>query len=475
MPGIITAGGYVPRRRLPRSEIAALFGKGGGRGTRSVASFDEDTTTIGAEAARLALRSAPEGVEPAVLWFATGAPAYLDKTNATAIHAAVRLDSQVPAFDAGTSVRSTAGLLRSALSAPGVSMLVAADIRTGLPTSAEETDSGDGAAAMVIGSSADGPVIAEWLGGWSATEEFVDRWRGPGDAHSHRWEERFGETRYVPLGEEAWRGALKATGVAAGDVDVVVVAGLHARAATTLAKRLDVADGTIRDALSGAVGNTGVAHPLLALTEAIEAADPHQVIALVVLSDGADVFMFRTTDALAHHQPARPVTAQIDAATDVAYSRFLSWRGLVTPEPPNRPSPDRPSSSASARSEDWKYGFVGSRDRSTGAIHLPPARASMAGDHTIDDMDPAPMADAVGTVVTSTVDRLVYSPSPPVVFAVVDFDGGGRMACELTDTDPDEVGIGTRVEMTFRRMFTSPDGIHNYFWKARPVPASGEG
>ena len=26
----------------------------------------------------------------------------------------------------------------------------------------------------------------------------------------------------------------------------------------------------------------------------------------------------------------------------------------------------------------------------------------------------------------------------------------------------------TRVEMTFRRLFTA-DGIHNYFWKARPV------
>jgi hypothetical protein len=28
--------------------------------------------------------------------------------------------------------------------------------------------------------------------------------------------------------------------------------------------------------------------------------------------------------------------------------------------------------------------------------------------------------------------------------------------------------MGTRVEMTFRRLFTA-DGIHNYFWKARPI------
>jgi uncharacterized OB-fold protein len=55
-----------------------------------------------------------------------------------------------------------------------------------------------------------------------------------------------------------------------------------------------------------------------------------------------------------------------------------------------------------------------------------------------------------------------------VVFAVVDFDGGGRLPIELTDVDAAEVEIGGRVEMTFRKLFTS-DGVHNYFWKARPI------
>jgi uncharacterized OB-fold protein len=55
-----------------------------------------------------------------------------------------------------------------------------------------------------------------------------------------------------------------------------------------------------------------------------------------------------------------------------------------------------------------------------------------------------------------------------VVFAVVDFDGGGRLPVELTDVDAGEVRIGGRVEMTFRRLFTA-DGIHNYFWKACPI------
>jgi uncharacterized OB-fold protein len=76
------------------------------------------------------------------------------------------------------------------------------------------------------------------------------------------------------------------------------------------------------------------------------------------------------------------------------------------------------------------------------------------------------MADAMGTIATFTVDRLAYSPSPPVVFAVVDFAGGGRLPVELTDVDIDRVRIGAEVELTFRKLFTA-DGIHNYFWKAR--------
>jgi len=71
-------------------------------------------------------------------------------------------------------------------------------------------------------------------------------------------------------------------------------------------------------------------------------------------------------------------------------------------------------------------------------------------------------------VATFTIDRVAYSPSPPIVFAVVDFDGGGRLPIEVCDCDPDEVAIGMRVELTFRRLYVQ-DGIPNYFWKARPA------
>jgi uncharacterized OB-fold protein len=88
-------------------------------------------------------------------------------------------------------------------------------------------------------------------------------------------------------------------------------------------------------------------------------------------------------------------------------------------------------------------------------------------------MVPVRMADVKAKIATYTVDRLAYSLSPPVVAVVIDFDGGGRFQCELTDVDPTQVSIGDRVEMTFRRLYTQ-DGIHDYFWKARPIRSAKE-
>ncbi len=473
MRGITSIAGYVPYRRLQRSDVAQVFGTGGGKGTRSVASHDEDTTTMGVEAARLALRSAP-GAAPSTIWFATATPAYLDKTNATAIHSALRQPSHVAAFDFGGALRSGSGVLRSSLAAAGTgtTLVVLSDLRDGLPTSGDESAGGDGAAAVLVGDDAPGtPVIAEYLGGASVSDEFLDRWRTAGDRRSRVWEERFGETRYVPLGTEAWESALKATGLTADQVDRVVVTGMHGRAVKALTRKLGVGDGAVVDDLSSSVGQTGAAHPGLVLASMVEQARPGEVLAVVALADGADVFVFRTTDALASWSPARSVADQVGAGADLSYGKFLSWRGMVTTEPPRRPEPQRVSASAAWRNEDWKFGFVGSRDRASDAVHLPPARISMKGG-AVDDMDPVDMAGTEATIATYTIDRLAYSPSPPIVFAVLDFDGGGRFPVELTDVDPDTVDIGDRVTMTFRKLFTA-DGIHDYFWKAKPVRTGG--
>ena len=457
MRGIVGAAAYLPRGRLDRSTIAPVIGSGGGKGTRSVASYDEDTTTMGFEAARLALRSVTTDGTPDALWFSTVTPAYVDKTNATAIHAALRLDHHVPAFDFGGAQRSAIGMLLAALSGQGTIVAVASDIRTGLPGSGDEAAGGDGASALVIG---DGEsVIAEHLASASATEEFVDRWRSPGDRRSKLWEERFGETRYLPLGQRAFESALKEAELSADQVDHLIVTGLHGRAASGLTNRLGVAGENVVDTRAATIGNTGAAHPGLLLTSVLETAAPGKVIALVVLADGADAVLFRTTEAISSHRPARTVEDQAAAGTPVPYGTFLAWRKMLPIEPPRRPEPARTSSSASGRSIDWKFGFVAKSGPDSGAPQLPPMPSGG---------DAVPMADVPGTIVTFTVDRLAYSESPPVIFAIVDFDGGGRLPIELTDVSEEDVVAGARVEMTFRKLFTS-DGIHNYFWKARLI------
>lgn len=464
--GIIGAAGYVPYWRLDRSQIASTFGSGGGKGQRAVASYDEDTTTMGVEAARLVMRAAGD-VTPAALSFATANPAYLDKTNATAIHAVLRLDAQVPAYDFGGALRSGVGALMAALTADRPVLTVVADMRDGLPTSADEANGGDGGAAVLTGSDGDGPVIAELLGVGSATEEFIDRWRLPGETRSKQWEERFGEVKYLPLGQEAFDAALKGAELSADQVDRLIVTGAQPRAVRSIVGRLGVDREKLVDDLGASVGWTGTAHPALALTSALEQATPDQVIAVLSLTDGADCLLFRTTDAIASWSPARTIETQLAASGLVPYGKFLAWRGTVKLDPPRRPEPNRISAAIAGRREAWKYGFVGSRDRSSGAVHLPPAHVSMKGG-AVDDMEPAPTADELGTISTFTIDRIAYSPSPPIVFAVVDFDGGGRAPVELCDVDADALRMGDRVEMTFRRLFTA-DGIHNYFWKARPV------
>lgn len=468
MSAILHWGTYVPYWRLQRSAIAAAVGGASGPGTRAVASYDEDTTSMAVEAGRAAL--AASTTPPTALFFATSAPAYLDKTNATAIHAALGLDSSVPAYDMAGSVRSGVGALRAALANAGPVLVITSDVRTGLPSGADEAGGGDGASAMLVGPE---PGAATYLGGASATAEFVDRWRLPGESSSRVWEERFGEQVYVPLAEQAVADAVKTVGIQADAVDQWIVTGTHPRAIRRVAGSLG-RDARVADDLSTVIGNTGTAHPLLLLAAALEQATPGQTIGLVVLADGAEALLFTATDAVADARGGASVADQIASGRDdLPYPRFLSWRGFLDREPPRRPEPERAASPPAARSTSWKFAFSASRCVACGTRHLPPHRVCVRCG-AVDQMTPEPLGGVQGQVATFTVDRLAYSQSPPVVIAVVDFDGGGRYTCELTDVDADAVTIGDRVEMTFRRLYTA-DGIHNYFWKARPIREIREG
>lgn len=436
--GILGYGAYLPARRLgPDSGV---------RGTRVVASFDEDATTMAVEAAR--------GLPAAgSVWWASTSPPYLDKTNAAAVHAALRLPSSVPAADLVGSARSTFAGLRAALATGG--LVVAADVRVGKPGSLDEKSGGDGAAAVVLG---EGELVAEVLGVAGETLELLDRWRDPRRPTGEQWEERFGFEQYADLVRVVAARLLDEAGLAEADHVVVTSAN------PGITKR---AGALVKGALSSTgspIGFSGAADPLLGLAAVLDVAGPGETILVLSAVDGCDGLLLRTTSLLPSRRAARPVAAQLAGGRDVPYPTYLSWRGLLERELPRRPEPDRPAGPPSYRAGEWKFGFAGSRCTSCGFLHLPPLRVCRACSAT-DAMETVSVADLTGTVATFTVDRLAFSPSPPVVDAVVDFAGGGRTTLEVADADPDAIGVGTEVGLAFRRLFTA-GGVHNYFWKA---------
>ncbi|MFH8735184.1 zinc ribbon domain-containing protein [Streptomyces sp. NPDC017964] len=469
--GVTGYGIHLPLWRLDRAQIRKALGSGGGKGTRAVASYDEDSTSMGVEAARRALAGAPA---PHGLVFATATPAYTDKTNATTLHAALGLERGVPAYDFTGAARSGVGALFAAADSAAAgrsSLAVLSDIRTGLPGSAEERDGGDAAAAVLFGTG--DAVLARLAGRGSASAEFLERWRPPGEPSSRLWEERFAEGIYKELADEAVESALKDAGLDRSAIDRVAVAGLHRRAVKSITRSLG-RDATVGDDLAGVIGATGTAQPGVLLASALDEAGPDETVLLLVLGDGADALVFRTTAELAawrERRPYAPVAEQAAEGREVTYQTFLTWRGFLRREPPRRPDPERPAGPASARNAHWKYGLTGSRCEECGTRHLPAIRVCRAC-HSVDRMTREQVADLTATVATFQSDLLTYSLNPPLTAAVLDFDGGGRAVLEVTDADVAQLAIGDRLEMTFRRLYTTGDGVHNYFWKARPARAA---
>jgi 3-hydroxy-3-methylglutaryl CoA synthase/uncharacterized OB-fold protein len=461
---IISYGAYVPRHRLSREAIGSALGGHGGAGSRVVASFDEDSTTLGVEAARRALAAAPDaGAKPGSVYFATSAPVYLDKTNATAIHAALDLGHEGFAADVAGSPRSAIAAMRAAGSDGGLAVL--SDLRVGRPGSSDELTSGDAAAAFLFGDEND--AVAVEIGSASATAEFLDRWRAPGESASSQWEERFGQEMYMPLIEQASTAALAAAGI--DGCDHAVVSSPHSRVAAAAAKRF-AGDANLAEP---PLGYAGAADLGVGLVSALDAAQPGETVLVVSAADGCDAVVYRATDRLPGRRSVDPVPGQLEAGREILYATYLTWRGMLDREPPRRPEPDRPAGPPSARSESWKFGFVGSACTSCGTVQVPPGRVCPECG-AVDQVERRRLADAAGKIATFTVDHLAFSPSPPVIDVVVDFDGGGRYTLEMADASPDEVAIGTPVEMTFRRLYTS-GGVHNYFWKARPTEVSANG
>ncbi|WP_214103694.1 OB-fold domain-containing protein [Acrocarpospora catenulata] len=456
LTGITSYGVYVPFYRLNRGDIGTSLGLPGLTGARPVAGYDEDSTTLAVEAARRTLRRIP-GFAPAELWFATSRPAYLERSNASAIAMALGLPEELAAYDAGGAIRSGAGAFRAALRAPAVVTL--ADLRYGLPGSEDELLGADAAAAFTTGEN----PVAELLGGASRTMELLDRWRTPGAIRTRTWEERFGVEEYLEVVQAVAEAAAKEAGLEPSEIDHVVISGPHTRAVREARRRFDPA--RLAAGLADDLGYAGTADFGVRLCAVLDRAEPGQSILAVLAADGADAFVFRATPELAAYRAQgaeRP-----GGVLPLGYPDYLTWRGLLDREPPRRPEVKSPAPPASWRNMRWKFSFTAARCAACGIRNLPPRRICL-GCGAVDQGEPVAMRDVRGTVATFTDDWLSESVQLPAKVVAVDFDGGGRFEFEMTDAPGREVAIGDRVAPVFRLASVASNDIRNYIWKVRP-------
>lgn len=459
MAGILRYGSYVPYFRLTRAAIGA------GKGERAVASFDEDAVSMAVEAGRDAVRG---GVAVDALLFATLSPPYAEKLNTATVQAALDLPEAITSAELGGSSRMGAAALLLGLhlaDAGRRTLVCAGDLSVGAPGGARESQGGDAAVAFVTGP--DVEAIARCIGRASATLEILDVWRLPEDRFPRQWEERFTADTMAPTITDVATRALAQAGVEAADLSTVILDGTNLRSMAGLPKALGLRPEQVADTLAASVGRAGTAHAGLLLARALDGAKPGDRILLVCAADGVDALVFEVTARIADVPPVRKVDRWIASRrNDLPYNSYLKWRGILPFEPPRRPDPERPAAPPMRRHERWKLAFVGSRCTQCQAGHLPPQRVCVKCG-AVDHMRVERFADTSCRIATYTLDHLAYTLQPPVVAAFVDYEGGGRFSCELTDVEPKAVAIGDHLEMTFRRLFTA-QGVHNYFWKARP-------
>src|SRR5215510_13693243 len=201
MLGVVGFGSYVPSYRLPREVIGKEWGIASAGGEKAVANHDEDSLTLAVNAA---INCFPDTapVQLDALFFASTTPPYREKQSAATVAAVLDTGSQLRTADFTDTLRAgTSALLAAAdaVRAGGRRALVcAADCRMAEPDSSQEQNYGDAGAALLLGTE---QVIAELLGSYSLSEEFLGTWRTKQQEYSRQFpgafETKFGYTRFM--------------------------------------------------------------------------------------------------------------------------------------------------------------------------------------------------------------------------------------------------------------------------------------
>jgi len=223
----------------------------------------------------------------------------------------------------------------------------------------------------------------------------------------------------------------------------------------------------VQDLLFDLIGNCGAASLPMMFVAALSDAQPGDRILVANYGDGADAFIFHVTENIELFKGKEAFQERLNRKKSIDYERYLTWRNLVPMEQPRRPDLRPPAAPCLWRDRKSVLALYGCKCRQCGTVQYPPQRICV-GCRAKDDFEEYKLSDKKGKIFTYALDSLTSAVEQPVIIGVVDFDGGGRIACEVTECEPSEMKIGMPVEMTVRKVGRM-DTIQNYFWKARPA------
>lgn len=484
MVGIKAYGVSIPYYRMNRGDIHKtwLTLPFPMRGERTVANFDEDSLTMAVAAGIDCLTGWKRKQIDGILCASTTFP-YKEKLVSAIAATALDLRRDIRAADFSNSLRGGTIAMNAALDAISTGsmenvLVTASDCRLGAPGSDLEQSIGDGGGALLLGRDPD--VIAEVKERYTLTDEFCGMWRSHEDVFVRMWEDRMvHDEGYSKVMAEVISGFLKKAGLSVLEMDKIVCdVPADARRHANLAKTLGVTKEQLQTPFLDAIGNTGTAQGAMMLAAALDEAKSGDRILFASYSSGVDVFLLQVTDAIERVKNRGTFARQLNTKAMIYnYPTYIKWRNLVSMSEASRPSLPATSISNLHRNVKILLGLYGVKCKQCGTVQY--TQAGLLSCYVMpericikcgakDDFEDYSFAGKMGTVFSYTQDNLTAAMDRPLTVAIVDFEGGGRGAFEITDRTSEEVEIGMPVEMTFRHLFYDR-GIHNYYWKAKPV------
>jgi hydroxymethylglutaryl-CoA synthase len=339
--GIIGYGAYIPRYRLPATEVARVWTDGQG-GTpvkeKSVPGLDEDVATMSIEAARNCLARAGD-VDPALIravWVGSESHPYAVKPTATIVAEAIGATPHTQAGDWEFACKAGSEALQAAFGFVGSGMAryalaIGMDTAQARPGDALEYTASAGGAAHLVGPAEE--ALAIFDGSFSYVTDTPDFWRRAYQHYPSHGGRFTGRPAYFKHTIAAARGLMEALGTEPGDYTHAIFHQPNVRFPQTAAKKLGFTPEQIEAGLlANEIGNTYAGSSLIGLTAVFDVAAPGDRILLVSYGSGAgsDAISLRVTEAVLGRQRRAPMTCDyIARRVEIDYATYVRFTGKL--------------------------------------------------------------------------------------------------------------------------------------------------